>query len=50
MYDIFFCFRKLIDEFLLYRVYKYCGVEFYMFKIYVSKFVFLIYEKLKYCM
>lgn len=42
---IFLRLRKLIDEFLLYRVHMYCGVESYMFKIHAS-----IYEKLKYCM
>lgn len=50
MYDIFLRLRKLIDEFLLYRVHKYCGVESYMFKIHASKSAFPIYEKLKYCM
>lgn len=37
MYDIFLRLRKLIDEFLLYRVHKYCGVESYLFKIHASK-------------
>lgn len=50
MIIIFLRLRKLIDEFLLYRVHNYCWVESYMFKIHASKSAFPIYEKLKYCM